>query len=100
MVADLRRQIDAQPAHIHRLVKMTFGRSRERVEGPTLFDGLDPEPDPQPAIAVESPVPPANPSPRRKGHGRRRKPAAGADMTDLLPDEFGEATGRTQRRTG
>ncbi len=26
VVADLRRQIDAQQAHIHRLVKITFGR--------------------------------------------------------------------------
>ena len=48
VVADLRRQIDAQQAHIHRLVKMTFGRSSERANGPTLFDGLDPELDPTP----------------------------------------------------
>ena len=41
MVAELRKQIDAQQAHIHRLVKITFGRSSERAEGPTLLDGLD-----------------------------------------------------------
>jgi hypothetical protein len=46
VVADLRKQVDAQQAHIHRLVKMTFGRGGERVEGPTLFDGIDvPETD-------------------------------------------------------
>ena len=41
VVADLRKQVEAQQAHIHRLVKMTFGRGGERVEGPTLFDGID-----------------------------------------------------------
>ena len=49
VVAELRKQIDAQQAHIHRLVKITFGRGGERVEGPTLFDGLDAEADPRPA---------------------------------------------------
>ena len=39
VVAELRKQVEAQQAHIHRLVKMTFGRGGERVEGPTLFDG-------------------------------------------------------------
>src|SRR3954447_16899298 len=42
VVADLRKQIEAQRAHIHRLVKITFGRGGERVEGPTVFDGMDP----------------------------------------------------------
>ena len=41
VVAELRKQIEAQQAHIHRLVKITFGRGGERVEGPTLFDGID-----------------------------------------------------------
>src|SRR5437763_995651 len=74
VVADLRKQVEAQQAHIHRLVKRTFGRGGERVEGPTLFDGIDP-----PEAEVPPPVaPPAlePPAPRkRKGHGRRRKPA-------------------------
>jgi transposase/uncharacterized coiled-coil protein SlyX len=74
VVAELRKQIDAQQAHIHRLVKLTFGRSSERVEGPTLFDGFDPEPEPAPVLVVEPPVCAPNPAPKRKGHGRRRKP--------------------------
>src|SRR5262245_47145626 len=80
VVADLRKQVDAQQAHIHRLVKMTFGRSSERAEGPTLFDGLDSEVDPTPTIVVEATTvgdatPEAEaPTPRQKGHGRRAKP--------------------------
>jgi transposase len=74
VVADLRKQIDAQQAHIHRLVKMTFGRSSERAEGPTLFDGLDSEADPTPTIVVEAAAEPKAHKPRRKGHGRRAKP--------------------------
>ena len=74
VVGDLRKQVEAQQAHIHRLVKMTFGRSSERIEGPTLFDGID-----SPEAEVTTPVvppPPALPPPtKRKGHGRRRKPA-------------------------
>jgi transposase len=74
VVADLRKQIDAQQAHIHRLVKMTFGRSSERAEGPTLFDGLDPEPEATPVVVAEAVAEPEAPTPRRKGHGRRPKP--------------------------
>ncbi len=74
VVADLRKQVEAQQAHIHRLVKMTFGRGGERVEGPTLFDGLDPPEAEVPPPAERSvPEPPA--PKKRKGHGRRRKPA-------------------------
>lgn len=73
VVADLRNQVEAQQAHIHRLVKMTFGRGGERVEGPTLFDGIEP-----PAAEVPPPVepPPVEVSApkKRKGHGRRCKP--------------------------
>jgi transposase len=75
VVADLRRQIDAQQAHIHRLVKMTFGRGGERVNGPTLFDGMDPEADPTPAVVMEATPEVEAPTPRRKGHGRRPKSA-------------------------
>ena len=74
VVADLRKQVESHQAHIHRLVKMAFGRGGERVIGPTLFDGIDP-----PAAEVPTPVepPPAEVSvpKKRKGHGRRRKPA-------------------------
>jgi len=74
VVADLRKQIDAQQVHIHRLVKMTFGRSSERAEGPTLFDGLDPEPDPMPTIVVEANPEADTVTPKRRGHCRRAKP--------------------------
>ena len=74
VVADLRTQVESQQAHIHRLVKMTFDRGGERVEGPTLFDWIAP-------TETESP-PPVEPPPaevsaprKRKGHGRRHKPA-------------------------
>jgi uncharacterized coiled-coil protein SlyX len=70
VVADLRRQVDARQAHIHRLVKMTFGRSSERVDGPTLFDGLDQEADPTPTIAVAA-VP--NPKKGRRFSGAERR---------------------------
>ncbi|HEX4613891.1 MAG TPA: IS66 family transposase zinc-finger binding domain-containing protein [Urbifossiella sp.] len=79
VVADLRKQVEAQQAHIHRLVKITFGRGGERVEGPTLFDGLDLPDAEQPPLPVESStpetVPEVTPGAKRKGHGRRRKPA-------------------------
>jgi transposase len=73
VVADLRKQIDAQQTHIHRLVKITFGRGGERVEGPTLYDGMAlPEADaPTPA---DSPAAELTSATRRKGHGRRAKP--------------------------
>ncbi len=73
VVVELRKQVDAQQAHIHRLVKMTFGRSSERVEGPTLFDSLEPEADPTPAIVVEATPVGDAPARKRKGHGRRGK---------------------------
>ncbi|QDU21911.1 IS66 family transposase [Urbifossiella limnaea] len=77
VVADLRKQVEAQQAHIHRLVKITFGRGGERVEGPTLFDGMDlpAKEDPTPVEpSTPEAVPVAPPSAKRKGHGRRRKP--------------------------
>lgn len=78
VVADLRKQVEAQQAHIHRLVKITFGRGGERVKGPTLFDGMD-LPDTESPQTVEPATPEGTtepPAPRkRKGHGRRRKPA-------------------------
>ena len=47
-VAELRTTVERQQVHIDRLVRMTFGRRTERVDGPTLFDGL-PDPGPTPA---------------------------------------------------
>ncbi|MFO0847178.1 MAG: transposase [Gemmataceae bacterium] len=69
VVADLRRQVEAQQAHIHKLVRLTFGPRGERVAGPTLFD------DAPVAEAAVSSTDPAEPSPARRGHGRRPKPA-------------------------
>jgi transposase len=70
VVADLRRQVEAQQAHIHKLVKLTFGPRGERVAGPTLFDDA-----PTDDSALVPSVEPADPSPARRGHGRRPKPA-------------------------
>src|SRR3954471_4032236 len=73
VVAELRKQIESQQAHIHRLVKITFGRGGERVEGSTLFDGIV-VPEAEMPTAVESPASEPSPKPKRKGHGRRCKP--------------------------
>jgi hypothetical protein len=37
-VTQLRKTIEKQQTHIQYLVRLTFGRRSERVEGPTLFD--------------------------------------------------------------
>src|SRR6476619_3048931 len=73
VVVELRHQIEAQQVHIHRLVKITFGRGGERVEGPTLFDGLA-APDAEVPTPVEPPTAVVPPATMRKGHGRRCKP--------------------------
>ena len=74
LVHQLRGTIEKQQAHIHKLVKMTFGRSGERVEVPTLFDGLEAEPPPPPAVeAIAAPV--DERVSKRKGHGRKPNPA-------------------------
>src|SRR5439155_13250306 len=70
VVADLRKQIEAQQAHIHRLVKVTYGRGGERVEGPTLFDGMDPPEAEVPASGGPR-TPEATPATKRNVHGRR-----------------------------
>jgi transposase len=74
IVGDLRSTVDRQQAHIAKLVKMTFGRSSERIEGPTLFDGLKGEPVPPPTPAAEG-IPEPDEKPKRKGHGRKPNPA-------------------------
>ncbi|HEY2910308.1 MAG TPA: IS66 family transposase [Gemmataceae bacterium] len=73
LVGQLRGTIDRQENHIAKLVKMTFGRTSERIEGPTLFDN---PPDqaatpPIPAAMVEAEAS----RPQRKGHGRKHNPA-------------------------
>ena len=72
VVTELRKQIESQQAHIHRLVKMNFGRGGERIEGPTLFDGMV-----IPEAEVPTPIEPLQPeatlTTKRKGHGRRCK---------------------------
>jgi transposase len=76
-VAELRSQVEKQQAHIDRLVRRTFGRSSERLAGPTLFDGLS-DPDPPGPVTDSPPVPDTPPepaTPRRRGHGRRPRPA-------------------------
>ena len=72
LVGQLRQTIDKQQAHIDKLVKITFGRSSERVPGPTLFDDVSPPSDtpmspitPEPEVLV----------PKRKGHGRKKNAA-------------------------
>ena len=69
LVRDLRATIGSQQAHIAKPVHLTFGRRTERVDGPTLFDGLPDEPSPP----APRPVPPDPVVPRspRTGHGRR-----------------------------
>jgi transposase len=74
VVADLRRQVEAQQAHIHKLVKLTFGPRGERALGPTLFD-IVPAPEPVAAPAPAASDAPVSPPPARPGHGRRPKPA-------------------------
>src|SRR3954453_20055207 len=73
VVAELRKQIESQQAHIHRLVKITFGRGGERVEGPTLLDGRA-LPEGEVATPVEPPPHEARPVTKGKGQGRRCKP--------------------------
>jgi transposase/uncharacterized coiled-coil protein SlyX len=70
-ITELRSTVEKQQAHIHYLVRMTFGRRSERLDGPTLFDahaGPEPEPAPEPAPA-ETVV-----AVKRPGHGRRHRP--------------------------
>ena len=72
LVGQLRGTIAKQEDHIAKLVKMTFGRKSERVEGPTLFDDLPDEPVVPPPPVVPEPVVLV---PKRKGHGRKHNPA-------------------------
>src|SRR5579871_4973566 len=72
-VTQLRTTIDKQQAHIQHLVRLTFGRRSERVEGPTLFDLS------APAEEVMSAPPPDVVGPqvvgKRRGHRRRPRRA-------------------------
>src|SRR5258707_9646386 len=49
---------------------ITFGRGGERVEGPTLFDGIA-VPEAEVPTPLALPAPEAPPAMKRKGHGRR-----------------------------
>jgi transposase len=72
-VTQLRTTIDKQQAHIQYLVRLTFGRRTERVEGPTLFDLSVPAED---AVAAPFPdVPAPQVVGKRRGHGRRARRA-------------------------
>ena len=103
VVAELRKQIESQQAHIHRLVKITFGRGGERIEGPTLFDGMEP-PEAEVPTPVEPPAPESPPATRRKGHGRRCKPKdlpRQREEIDLSEAEkVGECCGTVKIRIG
>src|SRR5262249_136624 len=70
-VTRLRTTIDQQQTHIQLLVRRTFGRRSERVEGPTLFDLGGPA-DELPAPPPEAPVPEA--AVKRRG-GRATTPS-------------------------
>jgi transposase len=68
-VADLRATNDKLQAHIHYLVRMTFGRRSERDTGPTLFENFsDAESKPTPPEAAKESV-----TVKRPGHGRRQR---------------------------
>jgi transposase len=71
-VTQLRTTVEKQQAHIQTLVRMTFGRRSERVEGPTLFDLTPPIAEPTPAPPPEPPTP--TEAVKRRGHGRRKRP--------------------------
>jgi transposase len=71
-VTRLRTTIDQQQAHIQYLVRMTFGRRTERVEGPMLFDLVSAAAEP-PVAPLQSPAPEG--VVKRRGHGRRRRRA-------------------------
>src|SRR4051794_39650975 len=70
-IGELRATVEKQQAHIHYLVRMTFGRRSERLDGPTLFDG---QPGPEPGPVPEPPPPEPVVAAKRPGHGRRGRP--------------------------
>jgi hypothetical protein len=67
-VAQLRKTIDKQQTHIQYLVRQTFGRRTERVEGPTLFELSAPAEE---AVSASPSIPCPQVVGRRRGHGRR-----------------------------
>ena len=72
VVADLRRQVEAQQAHIDKLVKLTFGPRGQRVTGPTLFADYPTDSAADHPAAPDETARDTRPS---RGHGRRPKPA-------------------------
>ena len=72
LVDELRGTIEKQQDQIAKLVKMHFGRTSERIEGPTLFDDLPDDPPDEPVVPPLPVIPePDVLVPRRKGHGRK-----------------------------
>jgi transposase len=72
-VTQLRTTIEKQQAHIQYLVRRTFGRRAERVEGPTLFDLGAPAEE---AVSASLPnVSDLQGGGKRRGHGRRPRRA-------------------------
>ena len=76
-MAELRATVEKQQAHIDRLVRMTFGR---RVRAGHRADPVRRRPRSRPATpAADPPVapdpPPESATPKRRGHGRRPRPA-------------------------
>src|SRR5262245_35513602 len=81
-VTRLRTTSDQQHAHIQYLVRLTFGRRSERVDGPTLFDLSTPAEE---AVSVPPPdiLGPAVVR-KRRGHGRRPRRADLAREREVL----------------
>jgi len=56
VVSELRQKIESQRARIERLVRITFGRGVERIEGPTLFDAIASPESATPRVVEPPPV--------------------------------------------
>src|SRR5215472_15380712 len=69
-IVELRSTVEKQQAHIDRLVRLSFGRSSERLDGPTLFDDC-PAPEPVTPPTPPAPQPTSARVPKRPGHGRQ-----------------------------
>jgi transposase len=75
-VSELRTLVDKQQVHIDYLVRRTFGRSSERVEGPTLFDGL---------VDTDAEVPPVPAQPEPEVVVRAKRPRRRRQRPTNLP---------------
>lgn len=93
VVADLRRQLDRQQVTLDRLTRAAFGRSSERLPGPTLFDAVEPPSagtapshGGTPADTAPSPPPESPPGPTRRGRHGRRTPSADLPVERVVID--------------